>query len=228
MILRITPSEAERAADTLEGETIEQASRSFRLNGALILENIVDTAIIAEARRAFDEAYSHYLDGSDHEDALRVGARRLLITITLEPPFDNPRLFGNPYLLPVVRAELDDGFVLGAYGIVCSLALAPAQHRHHDGGYLFRTGIDCLLPATAITVGIPLLEMNEINGTTALWPGSHRNEGRLKEKGLEPIIHEGSCMIWDFRLWHGGTANRGALSRPLLYLTYCRPCFCST
>jgi ectoine hydroxylase-related dioxygenase (phytanoyl-CoA dioxygenase family) len=225
MILRIAPSEAERAADSLGTETIEQASRSFRLNGALIIENIVDAAIIAEARRAFFEGYAQYLDGSDREDVLMVGAKRVLITIKLEPPFDNPRLFANPCLLPVIKAELDDGFVLGAFGIVCSLASAPAQHRHHDGGILFRSGIDYVLPATAITVGIPFLEMNEVHGTTALWPGSHRDEGRLKEEGIEPIVREGSCMLWDFRLWHGGTPNRGALPRPLLYLTYCRPWF---
>ena len=225
MILRIAPSEAERAADSLAGETIEQASRSFRLRGALIVENIVDAEIIAEARRAFGEGYSRYLEGSDHEDAVDVGVKRLLITIKLEPPFDNPRLFANPYLLPLLRAELDDGFVLGAFGIVCSLPSAPSQNRHHDGGVLFRSGIDYLLPAIAITVGIPLLEMNEAHGTTALWPGSHRNEGRLKEEGIEPIVREGSCMLWDFRLWHGGTPNRGALPRPLLYLTYCRPWF---
>jgi len=225
MILRIVPSEAERAAGSLRSATIEQASQSFRLDGALIIESIVDAAIIAEARRAFVEGYSQYLDDRHHDDAVLVGARRLLITIKLEPPFDDPHLFANPYLLPVLSAELGDGFVLGAFGIVCSLTSAPAQHRHHDGGILFCSGIDYVLPTTAITVGMPLLEMNEVNGTTALWPGSHRNESRLKEKGIEPIVREGSCVLWDFRLWHGGTPNRGTLPRPLLYLTYCRPWF---
>ena len=208
-ISRIVPSEAERTAGALGNETIEQASRSFRIDGALIIEDIVDAAIIAEARRAFRRKYSHYLDGSDHEDALRVGGRRLVITINLEPPFDDPQLFANPYLLPVLSAALDDGFVLGAFGVVCSLPSAPAQHRHHDGGILFpRSGIDKLLPAAAITVGIPLLEMNEVHGTTALWLGSHRDANRAsKEEGIEPIVHEGSCMLWDFRLYHGGTAE---------------------
>ena len=107
--------------------------------------------------------------------------RRLLITIRLEPPFDDPRLFANPYLLPVLSAALDDGFVLGAFGVVCSLPSAPAQHHHDDGGILFpHSGIDMLLPAAAITVGIPLLEMNEIHGTTALWLGSHRDARAFK------------------------------------------------
>jgi ectoine hydroxylase-related dioxygenase (phytanoyl-CoA dioxygenase family) len=226
MISRITPSEAELAADSLGNETVEQALRSFRIDGALIIENIVDSAIIAQARGAFEERYSHYLDGSNHEDALRVGDKRLLITIKLEPPFDDPRLFANPYLLPLLSTELGEEFILGAFGVVCSLASAPAQGRHHDGGTLFRSGIDFVLPATAITVGIPLLEMNELHGTTALWPGSHRDESRVKkEEGIEPIVREGSCMLWDFRVWHAGTPNRSTVPRPLLYLTYCRPWF---
>jgi ectoine hydroxylase-related dioxygenase (phytanoyl-CoA dioxygenase family) len=226
MILRIIPSEAERAAGSLGGETVEQALRSFRIDGALIIEDIVDTALVAKARRAFAEEYSHYLDGAKHDDALAAGDRRLMITINLEPPFDDSRLFANPYLLSVLSTALDDGFVLGAFGIVCSLPSAPAQQRHADGGALFpHSGIDKLLPAAAITVGIPLLEMNEVHGTTALWLGSHRDARRLEEKGIEPVVREGSCVVWDFRLKHGGTPNKSALPRPLLYLTYCRPWF---
>ena len=226
-ISKIAASEAERTAGALGNETIERASRCFRTDGALIIEDIVDTAIIAEARGAFDQAYSHYLDGPNHEDALRVGDRRLLITIRLEPPFNDPRLFANPYLLPVLSVALDDGFVLGAFGVVCSLPSAPAQHQHDDGGILFpHSGINGVLPAAAITVGIPLLEMNEVHGTTALWLGSHRDaSSALKEAAIEPVVHEGSCVLWDFRLKHGGTPNRSAQPRPLMYLTYCRPWF---
>src|SRR5215467_4650300 len=179
MICRIVPLETERVAHSLGSETIEHASRCFRGDGALIIEDIVDTAVIAEARRKFLESYCRYLDGSEHEDALMVGGRRLTITIDLEPPFDNPQLFANPYLLPILSAVLDDDFVIGAYGVVCSLPSSPAQHRHCDGGDLFpHSGIDRVLPTAAITVGIPLIEMNEVHGTTALWLGTHRNVNR--------------------------------------------------
>jgi hypothetical protein len=227
MIARIVTSQSERTAGTLGTETVEHASRRFRIDGALIIEDIVDTALIAEALRVFTKAYSHYLQGCNHNDALRVGDRRLIITINLESPFDDPQLFANPYLLPVLEAALDEGFVLGALGIVCSLASAPAQHRHADGGFLFpSSGIDRLLPASAITVGIPLLEMNDVHGTTELWLGSHRDASRVpNEEGIKPVVREGSCMLWDFRLSHCGTPNRSALPRPLLSLTYCRPWF---
>jgi ectoine hydroxylase-related dioxygenase (phytanoyl-CoA dioxygenase family) len=239
MISRIAPSQAERTAGALGSETIERASRSFRGDGALIIEDIIDAAIITEARRKFAESYSRYLDGSaEHDDALKVGNRRLMITIDMEPPFNNPVLFANPYLLAVVRATLDDNFIIGAYGVVCSLPSAMAQLRHHDGGILFpRSGIDRILPPAAITVGIPLLEMNEVHGTTALWLGTHRDEERSRilrdrdrknefdEESIKPLVRVGSCVLWDFRLVHAGTPNRGAVPRPLLYLTYCRSWF---
>ena len=150
-----------------------------------------------------------------------------MIAIALEPPFDDPQLFANPYLLSILSSELDKGFVIGAFGLVCSLPSAPTQHSHYDGGILFpSSGFDRLLPAAAVTVGIPLVEMNEFHGTTALWLGSHRDDARVtKEPGIAPVVREGSCMLWDFRLFHAGTPNRSNVPRPLLYLTYCRPWF---
>src|SRR5262249_1141000 len=118
-------------------------------------------------------------------------------------------------------------FILGAYGVVCSLPGAPSQHIHQDGGDLFpQAALNRMLPLAAATVGIPLVEMNEINGTTALWLGSHRDETRAEtENGEEPLLREGSCVLWDYRLRHCGTPNRSAVPRPLLYMTYCRPWF---
>jgi hypothetical protein len=223
----MTPSEAERALGALDSRIVLDAARRFGVDGALLIENIVDPALTARARQAFEEKYVRYLDGSTPDEVLSVGNRRRMITIDLEPPFDDPRLFANPFLLPLLNSVLGEGFVLGAFGVVCSLPSALKQHRHRDGGILFPlSGIDRLLPTTAVTVVIPLLEMNKVNGTTELWLGSHRDQNRVSDEySVEPVVHEGSCVIWDFRLLHGGTANRGTVPRPILYLVYCRPWF---
>jgi ectoine hydroxylase-related dioxygenase (phytanoyl-CoA dioxygenase family) len=190
----------------------------------LILEDVVDPALIVRARRTFGRANARYLDGEEHPDAPLVGGRRPMITVDLEPPFDDPQLFANPWILSLMEAVLDEGLVLGAFGVVCSLPSAPAQHRHSDGPPLFPDPVGRLLPAFAITVAIPLLEMNKAHGTTALYPGSHRNGGgAIARKGIEPVVREGSCLLWDYRLVHRGTPNRSAHPRPLLYLVYCRP-----
>jgi hypothetical protein len=225
MILRVIPSEAERVAGVLGSGAIENASRCFRKDGALIIEDIVDRAVIVGVREAFGALYAQFC--SEREDVARVGGLRFMVTVKLEPPFDDPRLFANPYLLPILSAALDENFVIGAFGVICSLPSAPAQHIHNDGGTLFRRpDLDSLLPTSAITVAIPLRDMDEVNGTTTLWLGSHRKKSRaLKEEGIEPVVREGSCIFWDFRLEHSGTPNMGIFPRPLLYLTYCRPWF---
>jgi ectoine hydroxylase-related dioxygenase (phytanoyl-CoA dioxygenase family) len=225
MISRFTPSTVERGSEAFSGETVERASRQFRVDGALILEDIVDTALIVKARIAFGQAYARYLDGNKHEDALPLGDRRLQITVDLESPFDDPRLFANPWILPILSALLDEDFVLGSCVVACSLSSAPKQSRHLDGGLLFpHTVIDRILPASAITVAFPLLEMNDVQGTTALWLGSHRSvDHAVDEASIEPIVHEGSCVLWDYRLHHRGTPNRSKMPRPLLTLSYCRP-----
>jgi hypothetical protein len=227
MISRITPSDEERSAKRFSAQTIDHAAHSVRIAGALILDNIIDTLLLREARRAFLETYASYLDGRAHDDALQVGDSRLMITVDMEPPFDEPQFFGNGWLLQILRPALGQDFVLGAFGVVCSMPSAPRQHCHRDGKVLFGPiGIDRLLPAYAVTVGIPLLEMNELYGTTALWPGSHHDFCEVPtNRGVEPAVETGSCVLWDYRLLHGGTANRSTVPRPLLYLMYCRPWF---
>ena len=227
MITRITPSEAERSAGTFSNATLHKASHCMRTEGALILEDIVNSALILEARKIFVQKYERYLDGREHDDALKVGDRRPMITVDLEPPFDRRELLANSWLCPVLKAAFEDDFILGAYGVVCSLPGASRQHIHQDGGDLFpQAALNRMLPIAAATVAIPLLEMNEIHGTTALWPGSHRDETRATaEIGDEPLVREGSCLLWDYRLRHCGTPNRSTVPRPLLYMTYCRPWF---
>ena len=227
MLMRITRSDAEVKSGTFGSETLQESSRCLRAEGVLILEDIVSPALIQEARKAFIQRYDRYLDGQKHHDAVQVGDRRLMITVDLEPPFENRALIANPWLLSVLKATFDDEVVLAAYGVVCSLPAAPRQHVHIDGSDLFpQAAINRVLPIVAVTVAIPLLEMNEIHGTTTLWPRSHR-DGTLASTqiGDEPLVREGSCVIWDYRLLHGGTPNQSATPRPLLYMTYCRAWF---
>jgi Phytanoyl-CoA dioxygenase (PhyH) len=230
LVVRIDPSEMERSARAFGRSTIEKASQCLRTDGVLILEDIVDVALVREARQTFIERYARYLTDQEHDDALKVGEKRVMVTVELKPPFDSSELFASPWLLPVLNAVLEENFVLGGYGVVCSLPSASNQHCHRDGGILFpNSGIDLLLPAAAVTVAIPLLEMNDIHGTTAVWLGSHRDAplaaDAAVDRGEAPVVREGSCILWDYRVWHGGTANRSTVPRPLLYLMYCRPWF---
>jgi Phytanoyl-CoA dioxygenase (PhyH) len=235
MVLRIAPSDPERKAGIFSQATLDKAALCMRTEGALLLEDIVDPKLIVEARENFLQKYARYLDGGIPDAAaVEVGDRRLMITVDLAPPFDRRELIANSWLFSVLDAAFQGEFVLDAYGIVCSMPTAARQHIHQDGADLFpQSGLNRLLPLVAVTVAIPLLEMNETNGTTSLFPGSHHDEtvsaAALEPgsaaSGEEPLVREGSCLLWDYRLRHGGTPNRSASPRPLLYMTYCRPWF---
>lgn len=227
MIARFTPSEAERKAGAFSEATLDKATRCMRADGVLVLEDIVNPASTREARRAFVQRYARYLDEQKRDATLDVGGGRPMITVNLEPPFDRQELFANSWLCPILSAVFEHDFVLDAYGVVCSLPGAPSQAIHQDGGDLFpQAALNRMLPIAAITVGMPLVEMNENHGTTAVWPSSHRDETHVSTEICdEPLVREGSCMLWDYRLRHHGTPNRSDVPRPLLYMTYCRPWF---
>ena len=97
-----------------------------------------------------------------------------MITITLEGPFNNPEIYANQLLLPLFERLLGNDFILQSYGAVISLPGADLQRLHKDTGSLFEDSeLVSRLPSYAITLGIPLIEMNGINGTTRVIPGSH-------------------------------------------------------
>ena len=83
------------------------------------------------------------------------------------------------------------------------------------------------VPPYAVTVLIPLLDLNEETGSTQIWEGSHRL-GRNDEVRGQPTnadVRAGSCLAFDYRLYHGGTPTLGESPRPVLYLVYSRPWF---
>ncbi len=222
-IFRFAPSRPERSAGAWAPDTLENASRALRTDGVIILDDVVDVSLIDAARDAFNGTYANR--SADAKNAIKVGEKRHMMDVDLEPPFDDPALFANPWLLPILGSTsgLDRGFVIGNFGAVCSQPGADEQHHHRDGAILFSMeGIDKLLPPAAVTVAIPLLDMNAEQGTTALFPGTHRAP-EPEGAAVEPIVPRGSVVLWDFRVLHFGTPNRSNVARPLMYLTYCRP-----
>ena len=147
-----------------------------------------------------------------------------MIALRLTGGFGDPIVFANPYVVALVREILEPTAILEAYGAVVSLTGALAQPDHHDAPHLYGSDISALLPAHALTFALPLIEMNEIHGTTSLLPGSHRwRTVNAAGERIEPVIPIGSCMLWDFRLLHAGTANISTRPRPMVYCTYARP-----
>jgi len=206
-------------------QLLQEARRQFVEQGFVILDHVIAAPTVRSLREEFVRQYARYFDDREADDSLEVGERRFMVPIGLIGGFADPAVFANPYVVALVREVLDQDAILEAYGAVVSLSGSAAQPAHQDAAPLFNSALSTVLPAHALTCGIPLVEMNDLHGTTALWPQSHRSAGAPLDDVVtpeRPTIPVGSCLLWDFRLFHSGTANRSAEHRPMLYATYAR------
>ena len=209
--------------DLNDAPAIKDAYDTLVKEGYVVLDNVVDPHRIERLNAEFTARYHNYFQNAELADTIKVGNMRYMIPVEFSGGFADPQIYANPAVVAVARMALDTNLVLESYGAVISLAGSQQQHIHRDGLPLFDSAISPMLPAHALTFVMPLIDMNEEHGTTALWPTSHR--WKVRNESVPPIapdVPAGSCLMWDFRLFHGGTPNRSARHRPILYSTYAR------
>ena len=118
-------------------------------------------------------------------------------------------------------------------GAVTSLPTASPQNAHMDGGHLFQETHGWEqehAPAHCVNIFVPLVDVDEQNGPTEFWPGSHvLTEAGAAFAGASPSVslagQRGDAIIFDYRVVHRGRGNEGDNSRPVLYLTSSRSWF---
>jgi ectoine hydroxylase-related dioxygenase (phytanoyl-CoA dioxygenase family) len=205
----------------------EAAAAAFRSAGCLLVEGVIDVALVDTLRDAFLTRYREYLVPRHHDDALEVGSRRYMVTVRVEAPFLDVEVYANPMLVPILT-ELLDAVRLFGFGCVVALPNSPEQHMHRDASGLFgEASLDETVPPYAISALIPLVDMEGRVGTTRVLLGSHLRfgDGDWTFGTAEPVVKRGSVLLMDYRLFHCGTPNTSDAPRPLLYNGYARPWF---
>ena len=148
--------------------------------------------------------------------------------------------------LPIVNTALGGDARLLCSGLVVTQPGTAEQAWHADGPPVPREewqrhGVDCppppaTLPAHALTVFVPLVDLTAENGPTAFLPGTHasvtsaalaeeaREAGSSAGAGAHVRLEAdaGSAILFDYRTFHAGGANRGDRPRPILYFVYAR------
>lgn len=163
-------------------------------------------------------------------EGIRIHNKRYIVTVPLKGPFNQPELYANPILLGLMRELLGPDCILSSVGAVISLPGALEQHIHSDYEPLFREQphLNEMLPPYAITVGVPLVDIDLLNGPTKIWAGSHRtSDKKLVDSYPRHLLYGpmGSCYFWDYRTLHAGGSNHSDEMRPLLYMAYTRRWF---
>jgi hypothetical protein len=216
----------------LGGVMIETARAALNGAGTLVLRGSVEAAAVEAAHAAVVEG----LCGLDAEAlarrGVRVGEKRYMVSLDLDPPFDRPALFASPPLVDVARALLGSGAVINSFAVVIAFPGAPAQRIHVDHEPLFPRddAASMAAPVYALTGIVPLLDLSEATGSTEVWPLGPTpgvpdawTERRTGSTVLS--LDAGDAAFIDYRVCHGGTANPGPAPRPILYIVYSRPWF---
>jgi hypothetical protein len=235
MIPTIKFTSKEIAQDVADPSTVLNAYNLFKANGCLLLEKVFSSAYIKDLYSSFMERYNHYFYDKEYCDALKIGDKRFQITIEVKPPFNDPLLYAHPLIYPLIKMIfLNQQFKLGSFGAVISLPGAKQQHIHRDNPSLFEDEkVYGLLPSFAITMSVPMVDLNEFSGTTRLWIGSHLIPDwdlyiklKFESEKLpyeDPYLSVGDCLLMDYRIQHAGLANQSEYVRPILYNSYFCP-----
>ncbi len=172
-------------------------------------------------------------------------AGRYAAVLPFAGPFLDPRFYANARLLEIMGALLGPSFCIGSLETVVALPGAYRQHQHIDGPIRFDrqlgrrkeafAGDLSRLPPYAVTLCVPLCEVTEDNGPTAIWRGSHRAALRARPPGEAEVARKypmetmtgalGQCFLFDYRVFHCGLPNDTAEPRPVLMFVFTRPWF---
>ena len=116
---------------------IKAANTLFTTSGVLTVHQLFPKELISKLNQAFHGNYGSYFDEREYANALEVGNKRRMLTVDFQKPFNHPNLYGNQFLMYLMRDLLGEDFVLGSFGAVISLPGAKDQHIHRDHPALF-------------------------------------------------------------------------------------------
>jgi ectoine hydroxylase-related dioxygenase (phytanoyl-CoA dioxygenase family) len=225
------------ASVVMDESTLQSAIEKFDRSGALWIENLLSPKFVDELNHAYTKRYAQLSKKKLKQRYAKVGDGRYMISVKVKPPFDSVALSANPVLLPLLKHFLGDNCVISSFGSVVSFPGADAQPVHFDYPPLFESESTCnALPPHAVTLVVPLVNLDARTGSTAIWEGSHRASGNREqlrhlrdcaslEGSVLPMPNKGDVYLMDFRVIHAGTANISNLARPILYIVYTRPWF---
>jgi len=222
-------SSKEISSGVMSSKHIDAAIEALREDGVVVLPGVVSIEDIDCLREKMLDDIST-LEGSNGIVHDWHGVR--------PPPF-HPYLFKdvlyNEMAIAVMHPLLGKDFVLDSYGSNTAFPGDAQQGFHSDTQQLW-PNLDVVPPLHCIVVNIPLVEVDESNGATKIWRGTHKDirihaDNRqpiseiIKEwEGKQPAecmcTRKGDLVLRDMRVWHCGMPNFTDTPRPMLAIIY--------
>lgn len=212
----------------------------MKRDGAVVFENLFPLPLLNQLRQ---HVTARLRSGQLRKNGMvRDIAGRYAALVPFEGPFLKPAFYANPMLREILDGLLGADCRIGSLEVVVAVPGANDQHQHIDGPIRFDQSIRgsthryagdlADLPPYAVTLCVPLCDVDEENGPTAIWPGSHRTALRPRPPSLSEVNREfpvehmvgnfGRSFLFDFRVFHGGCPNHSREERPILMFVFTR------
>lgn len=208
--------------DVDEAEALARAEAILRREGVVVLDDLVDPALLEQCRHEIGARYPDY-DQRDHDLHLGAYPGRYTVPVVIDGTLADRAIFAPRAIMRISAKLLGTEHILESLGLLVSLPGAPDQQGHFDGLLFREMQLDRVLPPFAISVSMPLVRLDDTTGSTAFWRRSHHQGDRGGPPDFAPIVPVGSAVLWDFRTFHGGLANRSERPRPIIFSVHGRP-----
>lgn len=234
----VTVTADDRASGLLARDSTLAIFKALHENGMVILRELFLRDAIEALYNEFAARYGNFdasamLAMSERpapNPVQKNGNARFEVVIRMTGGFGQPSLFANPLLTTILGTMLGDDIMrLASMTAVISFPGAQTQHTHRDNPLLYEEfpHVGVALPPYAVTVAIPLVDVDHTVGPTGFWLGSHRwKDNHTRPETMESTpFQRGDCLLVDSRTIHAGMANASTMVRPILYMMYCREWF---
>jgi ectoine hydroxylase-related dioxygenase (phytanoyl-CoA dioxygenase family) len=229
--MEITITAEELASEQISQTHLEQALQALRMDGYVILENVVSHAHLDILREKMNEDSWKMIKAKQWGGAGRVFGH-LQQGAPPFPPYVFRDVVANPIVIQTTKALLGEGLFNSFYNGNTNCPGSGVQPLHMDGEHLW-PGLKVAHPIASVVVNVALMDVTEENGGIELWPGSHldasapkridpaREEARRK---IAPPVRgntkKGSVLIRDMRLWHRGAPNYSDQPRHMIAMIH--------
>jgi hypothetical protein len=231
--LKITA--AELRSGVIRPDHLEAATNALRGDGIVVLEDVIDTAHLDVLHERMLVDLKEILDRPNAPFNFNKG------NVQQDPPPFPPYLFRdvlvNDIVIAVTKSILGAGQKNVFYSGNTALPSKNRQPAHADSGQLW-PNLAVATPPYQLVVNVPVVDMDERNGSTEVWPGTHLDTTVVIQDGdikvdpdvlerrrvvsppLQPTVRRGSVIIRDIRLWHAGMPNHTDNPRPMIALIH--------
>jgi ectoine hydroxylase-related dioxygenase (phytanoyl-CoA dioxygenase family) len=229
MFTTVTPTDAERAAGEFDEERARAAAEALWRDGAVVLAGVIDLGHVEALRNAMEAEIPELVSrGKTNGPPGHYGQRP-----PIAAPYVFPDVVANRFAAQVAALAVGSPVQLTLFNGNTILPNTEPQGLHRDHGNLWKDADQSHRPAF-VSVHVPLTGMDERNGSTEIWPGTHRlaHEGQVPSEdaelaaraALSPPVQvscpAGGIVLRDGRAWHRGMPNLSERPRIMISMIY--------